>query len=146
MYIGEESGCQLVPEPCRVMGRFLENELRMSIIMPPLLSVAIPAMPGIPAISAFPGAAVSMFMPGMSRARLRAWSAIPGIAAGAGDAAGLPGVVAGAGMLMPGISIPGMAGGGRRFRAGWYRPERRRGDGMPGPRLFWGVAQERKHL
>ena len=64
MYIGEESGCQLVPEPWRVIGRFLENELRMFIIMPPLLSAAMPGMlavpefmPGISAIAGVPTAA-----------------------------------------------------------------------------------------
>ena len=46
MYIGELSGCQLVPEPWRVMGRFLENELRMPIMpMPPALSIFMPPMP-----------------------------------------------------------------------------------------------------
>ncbi|GAB3583860.1 hypothetical protein GCM10027345_30090 [Hymenobacter daeguensis] len=50
MYMGEESGCQLVPEPWRVIGRFRENELRIVIIGPWLLSAGMPAMswPGMP--------------------------------------------------------------------------------------------------
>ncbi|GAB3846726.1 hypothetical protein GCM10028822_07150 [Hymenobacter terrigena] len=63
------------------MGRFFENELRISIIMS-LLSAVMPGMVALPP--------VPMFMPGM---------------AGAGAVVG-----AGSGMLMPGISIPGMAG------------------------------------